>query len=132
MLKAITVLLVFQLAGEALSLGLALPVPGPVIGMLLLFAVLVARNATPDYLREGAGNLLTHLSLLFVPAGVGVMTHLDRIRAEFAPIAVSLVASTALTIAVTALILKHRKRLPDVTGAAGAPPAPRDHGAGLS
>jgi holin-like protein len=110
MLKAITVLLIYQLAGEAVALLFGLPVPGPVIGMLMLFATLVARRQAPGYLREGANNLLTHLSLLFVPAGVGIMVHIDRIRAEALPIAVSLVGSTALTIAVTALVLRRSQR----------------------
>jgi len=109
MLKALTVLLVYQLAGEALALLLSLPVPGPVIGMMMLFATLVIRGRAPGYLREGANGLLVHLSLLFVPAGVGIMVHFGRLRDEAWPIAISLIASTALTIAVTALILSRRK-----------------------
>jgi len=112
MLRALTVLLIYQLAGETLALWFSLPVPGPVLGMLMLFATLVIRKRTPEYLREGANGLLTHLSLLFVPAGVGIMVHLDRLRAEVLPIVVSLVGSTALTIAVTAWILARRSRAP--------------------
>ncbi len=112
MLKALTVLLLYQLAGEATALAFSLPVPGPVIGMLMLFATLVARKRAPEYLREGANGLLSHLSLLFVPAGVGIMVHVERIRAEALPIVVSLVGSTALTIAVTALVLARRKQRP--------------------
>lgn len=103
MLPAITILLVYQTIGEIAALWLGLPVPGPVIGMVMLFATLVARGSAPDNLRDTANGLLTHLSLLFVPAGVGLMIHIDRIRGEALPIIVSLVVSTALTIAVTAL-----------------------------
>lgn len=109
MLKTLTVLLLYQLAGETTALLLHLPVPGPLIGMLMLLATLAVRGQTPAYLREGANNLLTHLSLLFVPAGVGIMVHFGRLRDEALPIVVSLVVSTALTIAVTALILGRRK-----------------------
>jgi len=106
MLKAITLLLLFQLAGEAISLLLNLPIPGPVIGMALLFAVLALRGGPGIELRETAQQLLQHLSLLFVPAGVGVMLHWQRMADEWLPIVVSLVASTFVTIAVTAWVLR--------------------------
>lgn len=106
MLNAITLLLLFQLAGEAITLFFALPVPGPVIGMALLFAALALRGGPSGELRETAQNLLQHLSLLFVPAGVGVMLHLQRLADEWVPILMALVASTFITIAVTALLLQ--------------------------
>lgn len=111
MLAAITMLLVFQLAGEAISLVLGLPVPGPVIGLSLLFLALVLRGGVPDQLRSTANGLLQHLSLLFVPAGVGVMVHLARLRDEWLPITVALVASTVLTIACTALVMRWLMRV---------------------
>lgn len=111
MLRAITLLLVYQLVGEAVALAFGLPVPGPVIGLALLFATLALRDAVADDLRETANGLLQHLSLLFVPAGVGVMVHLERLADEWVPIAVALVASTALTIAATALAMRWLQRL---------------------
>ena len=106
MLAALTLLLLFQLAGEAIALYFALPVPGPVIGMGLLFAALAWRGGASDELRATAQNLLQHLSLLFVPAGVGVMLHIERIADEWQPIVVALVASTFAAITVTALVLR--------------------------
>ena len=106
MLGALTILLVFQLVGEAISHGLDLPVPGPVIGFALLFLSLLARGGVPDDLRATATGLLQHLSLLFVPAGVGVMVHLSRLREEWLPISVALLVSTVLTIACTALTMR--------------------------
>ena len=111
MLAAITLLLVYQLLGEVVALYFGLPVPGPVIGFAALFLTLVARGAVADELRETANGLLAHLSLLFVPAGVGVMVHLGRLREEWVPIVVALVASTAITIAVTALVMSGLMRL---------------------
>jgi holin-like protein len=110
-LNAITLLLVLQLAGEIISQSLALPVPGPVIGMLLLFVVLLARSRLAAQVRETAQNLLQHLSLLFVPAGVGVMLHVRRVTDEWAAILVALVISTVLTIVVTALSIQLIARL---------------------
>ena len=119
MLEALATLLVFQTVGEALSYLLRLPVPGPVIGMALLLGLLVIRPASVDRLRPTSVELLKHLSLLFVPAGVGVMLHVARIGREWLPIVVSLLLSTALAIAVTALVVTWtaRRFAPDDTEA---------------
>jgi len=106
MLGAFTLLLVFQLVGEVLVLVTGLPVPGPVVGMLLLFVSLALRGTAPQWLRDSCQGLLAHLSLLFVPAGVGVLLHFERLGAEWLPIAVALVASTVITIGVTALAMR--------------------------
>ncbi|MCW5594371.1 MAG: CidA/LrgA family protein [Rhodocyclaceae bacterium] len=110
MLGALTLLLVFQLIGEVLAQLFALPIPGPVIGMALLFAALALRGGPSPELRDTAQNLLQHLSLLFVPAGVGVMLHFGRIGDEWLPLMASLIGSTLLTIAVTALVLRALSR----------------------
>lgn len=110
MLGAITLLLVYQLAGEALVQLTGLPVPGPVVGMLLLFITLIVRGRVPETFRNTAQQLLSHLSLLFVPAGVGVMLHFGRLGKEWLALAVALVASTVITIAVTALVMRLLQR----------------------
>jgi holin-like protein len=102
-LAGITWLLLFQCAGEALSRLLGLPVPGPVIGMLLLFVALRLRDEIPAGLGTAADGLARHLSLLFVPAGVGVMMHFGRLAGEWLPIAFALVVSTVAAIAASAL-----------------------------
>ena len=106
MLQALATLLVFQTVGEGLSYALALPVPGPVLGMALLLAYLLADARAVAALRPTCVELLKHLSLLFVPAGVGVMLHAARIADEWVPIVVALVGSTALAIVVTALVIQ--------------------------
>lgn len=106
MIGAITLLLVFQLLGEVFSRALALPIPGPVIGMALLFTALAWRGGPTSELRTTAQGLLQHLSLLFVPAGTGVMLHFQRLSDEWLPLVASLLVSTAVTIAVTALVLR--------------------------
>jgi len=101
----ITLLLACQLAGEALRLVTGLPIPGPVIGMAILFIGLVARGRLPDGLRTTATGLLSNLSLLFVPAGVGVMLHVALLRHEWLPITVALIGSTVIAVGVTALLM---------------------------
>ena len=106
MLSALTQLLIFQLAGEVVARGLALPIPGPVLGMLFLFIALMLRQGPDKELQTTSQNLLQHLSLLFVPAGTGIMVHLHRVADEWLPLLLSLVISTAATLAVAALVMK--------------------------
>lgn len=106
MLETLTLLLVCQLIGEAIVRLAGLPVPGPVLGMVLMFAYLAWRGAVPDQLGKTAAGLLDHLSLLFVPAGVGVILHLELVAAEWQAIGAALVVSTLATIAVTALVMR--------------------------
>ncbi len=106
MLAALTQLLIFQLAGEVIARGLALPVPGPVLGMLFLFVALVLRGGPGKELQTTGSTLLQHLSLLFVPAGTGIMVHLHRVADEWLPLLLSLLISTAATLVVTALVMK--------------------------
>jgi len=110
MLGAITILLLFQLAGEVLAQALSLPVPGPVIGMALLLGALVLRGSAPEEIRRTANNILSHLSILFIPGGVGVMLYLPRLAQEWLPILASLIVSTMLTLIVTALVLRALRR----------------------
>jgi holin-like protein len=111
LIYGLTLLLAYQLIGEVGVRALQLPVPGPVAGMLLLFLTLVVLGRVPESLSTSAGGLLAHLSLLFVPAGVGIMVHADRIAAEWLPITLALVVSTLLTMAVTAWVMLGARQL---------------------
>ena len=94
-----------------------LPLPGPVIGMVLLFAFLVLRSrfntlqselddgGIPVELAKVSDGLLSSLSLLFVPAGVGVMAHFSLLRNDWLPLSTAVVVSTLLTVVVTALVM---------------------------
>ena len=106
MLRALTVLIACQFAGEVIARAIGLPLPGPVIGLVLLLIVLIVRGGPDDGLRDTGNGLLRHLSLLFVPAGVGVVTQLDALRENWLPILVSVLFSTALGLAVTGWIMQ--------------------------
>ncbi|MFP4395256.1 MAG: CidA/LrgA family protein [Anaerolineales bacterium] len=103
MINALMVLLLFQLAGEATVRLLSLPIPGPVMGMVLLLLALLLRDGPAPALKTTANKLLSHLSLLFIPAGVGIMTHGDLLRASWLPLTVILIVSCGVTLAATAL-----------------------------
>ncbi len=104
-LRGITWLLLLQSMGEVISRGLHLPLPGPVVGMLLLLLAL-RWPIVHDSVRVVAEFLLQHLSLLFVPVGVGVMTHLDVLGQYGVRIAIVIVLSTWISLAVTGLVLR--------------------------
>jgi holin-like protein len=106
MLKGILLLLACQLAGEAFSQYFAIPVPGPVVGMALLLALFHSLPASRGVVQETGNTILRNLSLLFVPAGVGVMLHVATVREQWLAILVSLVLGTVITLTVTALTIK--------------------------
>lgn len=98
-------LLLLQTAGELLSRGLHLPLPGPVIGMVLLLPAL-AHPAVRAPVALCADFLLSHLALLFVPVAVGVMAYLPLLRQYGVRLLLVVVASTWIGIAVTSLLLR--------------------------
>jgi holin-like protein len=117
MLRGLAALLAFQLVGEVLVRLVTLPVPGPVVGMVLLLVALELRLPASEGLRAASGGVLGWLSLLFVPAGVGIVQHLSRLTVEWPALGASLLVSTAATLAVTGLVAHHLSRAR--TGARG-------------
>ncbi|MCG5541773.1 MULTISPECIES: CidA/LrgA family protein [unclassified Halorhodospira] len=108
MLLGLTLLLGFQLLGEVIARLFGLPLPGPVIGLALLFATLIAVGRVPTGLRTAAEGLLRYLALLLIPAGVGILLHLPRLQTDAVAIAAALVVSTGVALAVTAALFQWR------------------------
>lgn len=111
MIPALATILAFQLAGEATARAFDLPLPGPVLGMVALVAAFLASPRLAAAVRPTAQGLLAHLSLLFVPAGVGVVAHLGVLRDAGVAIFAALLVSTVLAIAVGALAFAGVARL---------------------
>jgi holin-like protein len=111
MLRSLLLLFLCQLTGEFIQHLSRIPVPGPVIGMGMLFAGLVIRGGVPPELNGVGSGLLGYLSLLFVPAGVGVMAKADLLQAEWMPITIALIGSSVVAIAVSALAMQFIGRL---------------------
>jgi len=112
MIASLSLILLCQLAGEVFVRGLALPMPGPVIGLMLLLVLLVARDRFAvlargplqgDGVESASRGLLANLSLLFVPAGVGVVQKLDLVAehgvAFVGVLAISVLATLLVTVA---------------------------------
>ena len=104
-LRGLTLLLIAQALGEATVRLARLPLPGPVMGLLLMWAALQWAPLR-EQVRPAAEGLLAHLSLLFVPVGVGVMTHLNLLGSYGLRLLIVLLLSTGLGLAVTAWLLR--------------------------
>lgn len=99
-------ILIFQGLGEIISKVLGLPIPGPVIGLVLLLATLLIRGKIDSDLDMVASAFAQHLGLLFIPAAVGVVMFVPKLADHGLAIAVVLIASVGLAVAVTSLCLK--------------------------
>lgn len=104
-LRGLALLLLFQAAGEGVSHSLSLPFPGPVVGLVLMLIGLQSRWVR-EPVSAAAEFLLAHLSLLFVPVGVGVITHLQLVSDHGLRLLLVIVLSTWIGLAVTALVLR--------------------------
>ena len=105
-LYAFLALLVLQWVGEVLVQALGLPLPGALVGALLLLVGLLLLGRLPKALEQTSGALLQNLMLLFIPIVAGVMLHFERIASEWLPFIVSCIVGAALTLVVTALVFR--------------------------
>lgn len=106
MLRGLALLLVFQSLGEIIVRASGMVVPGPVIGMVLLFIFLVARKTPPESLAQAADGLLSHLAIFYIPAAVGVMLYAKPLAEQGIAWIVAIVLSTFGAMLVPALLLK--------------------------
>lgn len=98
LVPALSVILLCQLAGETATRLLGLAVPGPVLGMALLLALLATQPRLREIVAPVAEGILRHLSLFFVPAGVGIVTHLDQLGTQALALAAAILISTVLSL----------------------------------
>ena len=105
-MSTIFLLILLQLIGESIVQVSGLPMPGAVVGLVLLYAMLVWRGAVSEEMSRTSGFLLQNLGVLFVPAGVGVIAYLPLIAAQWGDILLVLIVSVCSTIAITGLVVK--------------------------
>ncbi|HLH86983.1 MAG TPA: CidA/LrgA family protein [Xanthobacteraceae bacterium] len=109
-MRDFAIILGAQLVGETLQRVGAIPIPGPVLGLIFLLLLLIVRGGPWGTLGTSARGLLQHFPVLFVPAGVGVAAHFELIQAEWMPIAASVVGSSIVAILVTAWTMRAVER----------------------
>lgn len=110
MLPSLTLLIVCQFAGELITRTAGLSLPGPVVGLVLLLALLILRGGPDEGMKTTASGLLRHLLLLFVPAGAGIVTQLHVLGQNLLPAIVAIVISTALGLGVTGWVMQKLSR----------------------
>jgi holin-like protein len=106
MIRGLVQILLFQGLGEIISKFFGLPIPGPVVGLVLLLIFLIIRGRLDSDLELVASGFSQHLGLLFIPAAVGVVMFVPLLASHGLKIAGILVISVSLTVAVTSLVLK--------------------------
>jgi holin-like protein len=98
LLRGLSWLVLCQLLGSALNVLLLPMLPGPIIGMLLLFGFLLLHGEVSEPLHVAASSLLKYLPLLLVPPAVGVMVYAEAIVADFWAVVGALVLSLVLSV----------------------------------
>ncbi len=106
MIRGLVQILIFQGLGEIIAKVLGLPVPGPVIGLILLLVFLLLRGRIDPDLELVASAFAQHLGLLFIPAAVGVVMFAPQLASHGLAIAAILIISVGLAVAITACLLK--------------------------
>ncbi len=109
-LPYLVLIILFQLSGEFIHNSLHIPVPGAVIGMLLFFIYLCLTRGSSTNLIDSGSKLLKHLPLLFIPAGVGIITYTHELKTQGIAIIASLTLGTLVAFVLTLLIFKKVNR----------------------
>lgn len=106
MIGAIALLLSCQLAGEILRRVTGVPLPGAVIGLVLLIAWLALVRRERPVLGAVTGWLTAHLAIMFVPAAVGVIEQGPMLARYGVGLIAATLVSTVLTMIVTVLVFR--------------------------
>jgi holin-like protein len=110
MLGALTLIIGLQVLGTVLAELLALPLPGPVLGMVLFLLVLAVIRRPWAELEQVNNFFLANLSLLFVPAAGGIVSHLELVSPILGRLCLVLLLSLLAGLVVSALIFARLAR----------------------
>ncbi|EXU75266.1 CidA/LrgA family protein [Erwinia mallotivora] len=103
-LRAFLIIYLCLWAGNGIARLLPVTIPGSIIGMLILFALLATQLLAVEWVKPGCWLLIRYMALLFVPISVGVMNYTDILSAQFGPIVVSVVVSTFIVLTTVGLV----------------------------
>jgi holin-like protein len=112
-LKQLGIIITILLVGQILQQHFNLPIPGTVMGMIILLVLLLLKILKLQWVEKISSILLEHLSFLFVPAGVGILTSLDKFKGKVIPLFIVVMVSTIVVMVVTGvtvqLLIKNKK-----------------------
>ncbi|NJE11278.1 CidA/LrgA family protein [Thermococcus sp. MAR1] len=108
--RGLAIIFGFYALGELISSYLKVPIPGSVLGMLLLLGALLSGNVKEEWVEGEAELFVRNMSIMFIPPGVGIVAYITLIRSQATPIFVSLVLSFLVTLVVTAKTVELLRR----------------------
>ena len=100
-LSQLAIIFSISLAGEVLAAALPLPIPASIYGIVILFALLESRVLSVDAIREASSFLITIMSMLFIPATVGLMDPFDLLKSRLAAYVIIMLVSTVVVMVVS-------------------------------
>lgn len=110
-LRQFMIILIMYFLGITLQTLLNLPIPGSVIGLIILFLALQTKLIRVDMLEEVSEFLLSHMAFLFLPAGVGLITALHVLSGKWIQFIIIILITTAIVFIVTAYVVKLLRRV---------------------
>lgn len=110
MIESLFVLFGFLMLGELISFVFSLPIPGSVIGMVILTLMFRINVIKTQVVKVGSDVLLKNMSFLFIPPGVGLILYLELIWNELIPICVSYLLSTCIVLWTSAFIVERLEK----------------------
>ena len=109
-LRSFSIIFICLMAGKGIQHLTQMAIPGSIIGMLLLFAVLSMGLIPSHWAKEGCHLLIRHMAILFVPVGVGLINYLDLLSANTLPILVSTIGSSLIVFMVIGIVTHHKEK----------------------
>lgn len=106
LLHGLSILLALQWLSTEVIAFLGIPFPPPLLGMLILTALLCTGIIKENYIEDICTALIDKMALLFLPAGVSMILYLDVIKAELLPISLTVILSSVIILCSTALVLE--------------------------
>lgn len=113
MLKAFFYIFLFLFLGELLVSLIEMPIPGNILGMILVFAALKLKLIKIQSVKPASDKLLKYMVLFFIPYGVGLMSYFDFIKTNWNTLVLATGLSTLITLYVTAIIQQKLEKKKD-------------------
>lgn len=99
--KELSIILFIIFLSESISKVLSLPIPGSILGMLILLTLLLLKIITTESIETLSSYLLDNLAFFFLPAGVGIISSFDLLKGNTLKILIVITISSLVVLLVT-------------------------------